>query len=433
MTAEIGLFNRPAVALAADSAVSIGNGGKVYDTENKLFTLSKYHPVGIMVYNSASFQRFPWETVIKAYRHKLGATSFPTIAEYRIDFLDFLGSHQFCSPKIEEAEILAEAHILANEAFVQAREAFFERLSTGDARGPEDAESDFLSFFENTKNRIQKIRFLTNFDDTDISEIRTKYSSLFETALINTLEHTIFAPLVDKIKDPFIELASHSLCRVNGFGPQSGIVIAGFGDDELLPSMEWLQIEGVISGKLRYYVVESLNMARDGDSAIVRAFAQQEMVHRFVDGVDPQLFGYLRDLQSRQIEAVLDSVVSAVATASGDSALANSIRDSFIANNIAQNATDAFHTACQHHIVEQFQRPLLMMAQHLPKDELGNLAESLVSLTALKRKVSPEHPSVGGPIDVAIISKGDGFIWYRRKHYFKSELNPHFFDNYFRS
>jgi hypothetical protein len=40
--------------------------------------------------------------------------------------------------------------------------------------------------------------------------------------------------------------------------------------------------------------------------------------------------------------------------------------------------------------------------------------------------------TVGGPIDVAVISKGDGFIWIKRKHYFKPELNPHFFKNNFR-
>jgi hypothetical protein len=40
--------------------------------------------------------------------------------------------------------------------------------------------------------------------------------------------------------------------------------------------------------------------------------------------------------------------------------------------------------------------------------------------------------TVGGPIDVAVISKGDGFIWIKRKHYFKSELNPQFFANYYR-
>jgi hypothetical protein len=40
--------------------------------------------------------------------------------------------------------------------------------------------------------------------------------------------------------------------------------------------------------------------------------------------------------------------------------------------------------------------------------------------------------TVGGAIDVAVISKGDGFVWIKRKHYFRPELNGHFQENYFR-
>jgi len=40
--------------------------------------------------------------------------------------------------------------------------------------------------------------------------------------------------------------------------------------------------------------------------------------------------------------------------------------------------------------------------------------------------------TVGGPIDVAVISKVDGFIWIKRKHYFKIELNPQFSANYYK-
>lgn len=68
----------------------------------------------------------------------------------------------------------------------------------------------------------------------------------------------------------------------------------------------------------------------------------------------------------------------------------------------------------------------------LPKDELAAMAESLVNLTSFRRKLSMGAETVGGPIDVAIISKGDGFIWVKRKHYFSPELNQHFFANYFR-
>ena len=57
------------------------------------------------------------------------------------------------------------------------------------------------------------------------------------------------------------------------------------------------------------------------------------------------------------------------------------------------------------------------------------MAESLVHLTYLKRRFTMAEESVGGPVDVAIITKGDGFIWIKRKHYFDPKLNQHFFKN----
>ena len=66
----------------------------------------------------------------------------------------------------------------------------------------------------------------------------------------------------------------------------------------------------------------------------------------------------------------------------------------------------------------------------MPKSELPAVAEALVGLQSLKRKVSEEHETVGGPIDVALISKGDGFIWIKRKHYFDPAINPHYFQRF---
>lgn len=54
------------------------------------------------------------------------------------------------------------------------------------------------------------------------------------------------------------------------------------------------------------------------------------------------------------------------------------------------------------------------------------MAEALVEITSLKRKVKDDSESVAGPVDVAVISKGDGFIWLKRKHYFEIEKNPYF-------
>lgn len=81
---------------------------------------------------------------------------------------------------------------------------------------------------------------------------------------------------------------------------------------------------------------------------------------------------------------------------------------------------------------ERYISPVMRVVRVLPKDELAAMAESLINLTSFKRRVSMEEETVGGPIDVAVISKGDGFIWIKRKHYFESELNPQFLTNYYK-
>jgi hypothetical protein len=75
--------------------------------------------------------------------------------------------------------------------------------------------------------------------------------------------------------------------------------------------------------------------------------------------------------------------------------------------------------------------PVIDAIAVLPKDLLAEVAESLVNLTSFKRRISmTSAETVGGPIDVAVISRGDGFVWIKRKHYFKPELNPQFMSQY---
>ena len=103
MTAEIAIMNKNAVALAADSAVTIGNGNKlkIYNT-NKLFMLSKYHPVGVMIYGNAELLGVSWETAIKSYREILENNLFDTVEEYGGNFIDFLQNNRTLFPESEQ-------------------------------------------------------------------------------------------------------------------------------------------------------------------------------------------------------------------------------------------------------------------------------------------------------------------------------------------
>jgi hypothetical protein len=59
-------------------------------------------------------------------------------------------------------------------------------------------------------------------------------------------------------------------------------------------------------------------------------------------------------------------------------------------------------------------------------EEMAHLAENLVSLESLKEKMTRSTETVGGPVDVAAITKSEGFVWIRRKLYFDPALNPRY-------
>ncbi|KQO42484.1 hypothetical protein ASF08_12825 [Methylobacterium sp. Leaf85] len=75
---------------------------------------------------------------------------------------------------------------------------------------------------------------------------------------------------------------------------------------------------------------------------------------------------------------------------------------------------------------EYFTKPILDTIQALPKEEMAYMARAMVEITALRRRFASTVETVGGDIDVAVISKSDGFIWIHRKHYFDIDSNPDF-------
>lgn len=109
MTAEIAILNKEAIALASDSAVTLSGDSspKIFTSANKLFSLSKYHPVGIMLYQNASFMGVPWEVIIKLYKNKLGLNKFDKLEDYSEDFIRFLAEGNSLFPaQIQDQHVI---------------------------------------------------------------------------------------------------------------------------------------------------------------------------------------------------------------------------------------------------------------------------------------------------------------------------------------
>jgi hypothetical protein len=59
----------------------------------------------------------------------------------------------------------------------------------------------------------------------------------------------------------------------------------------------------------------------------------------------------------------------------------------------------------------------------MPIQDAIDVARFAVETAARYAKYGPRHETIGGPIDIAAITKHEGFKWVERKHYYAAELN----------
>ena len=206
-----------------------------------------------------------------------------------------------------------------------------------------------------------------------------------------------------------------------------GFVIAGYGDKEIFPGLVEFESDGIVGENLKLRRRNPIHVSRKM-RGLIQPFAQDDMVCRFMDGADPEYAAFADELFRT---SMIESCLAVLDEYGDDKHKTDAVRES-IRRGMSQSADEALKVReafCR----ANFSSPILDMVMMLPKDELPHLAESLVALTSLKRHVSHDAETVGGPIDVALISKGDGLIWIKRKHYFAPELNPQFTAKYLRA
>ncbi len=65
-----------------------------------------------------------------------------------------------------------------------------------------------------------------------------------------------------------------------------------------------------------------------------------------------------------------------------------------------------------------------MITPPMPIQDAIDLAKFLVETTVKFSKFTPGPQTVGGPIEIAAVTKHEGFKWIERKHYFNPSINP---------
>ena len=421
MTSEVVVMNRAGVALAADSAVTVemGDSQRVRHSALKVFRLSKYRPVGVMVYNNASLLGVPMETIIKLFRRHLGKQAYGTLQEYGDALVQYLDGNDVLFPRDVQNRYFLYA---VETEYLRIREdvgkEFVERSVHGDGDGQADAAKDVIA---------RRLEFWQGQRDADYFEVGARDVVGRISGDVNDVVNRVFLgwPVGDEGVTMLREIADY-LVEKDEFPLDvfSGLVIAGFGEEEHFPVVQHIEIGGVYGGRLKVRppTVDAVTEARPSD---VMAFAYKDMVERFLVGISGSFVGHLKDATTFIREMPL-RVLEEVPDLDGEEGerVAEAVR------RMAADRAAEFKRTVRRGFERRW-RKIVNAVEALTISELAQVASTLVDLSSFEEQMSLDSETVGGPVDVAVISKGDGFIWIDRKHYFRKELNDHFFRNYY--
>lgn len=417
MTSEVVLMNRQAVAMAADSAVTISGPQylKTYQSVDKLFPLVEGQPVAVMIYNNAEIMSTPWETVISLYREAARGRSLETVEGYAEDFMAFLSGNPDLFPAdhqdTEFFKHIAVVYSVVAEDFdyqvakfkeqnaARLREhlsAIFEfavgELYADLQRYPDDTPRQDLACFPQGMGEQVRRRYRSEIEqllESLLGSLKSEHPSL--TVAESTRERLREIAVLAAVKDAFFE-------------HYTGVVFAGFGAREKFPSMRSYLTSSVILGILKRKQDRRADMSADG-GPVVQPFAQDRMIRTFLTGVDP----YLRMFMfGETLKLSMNIVTDLIGRTPGlsDQQRQSLFRD-YSENNMGYTLKEFFKSIDSYqHQVHTY--PIYRAIGSLPKRELGETAASLIKLNSFQQKVMHAVETVGGPIDVAVITRNGG-------------------------
>lgn len=418
MTAIVGVLNRHGAAIAADSAVTVG-GKKVFNSANKVFTLSKYEPVAIAIYNNSDLINTPWEVVVKEYRKQLKDKHFDKLVQYIADFFNFLKKRNYFASEESQKSYL-------KREFLHSIEIEISVLKDQGVVKKEDLQANLLPKIQ---NEIAGMNEKTQSDFFSKEMTYSRFSTFANNPLMETIAVIRSKYGIDIPYDPFSFYMYRLFVVLQLIRNMTGLVFVGYGEKECTPSLYNYECCSVVDNDLSFYEKELERMIiGENTGASISPFAQVDVVQTFVRGVNPDLRNLFQRAFLSSIQSTIDMMMKKVGHISPD--MEKELYGLKTDNTFLAEQLNSFNNQYNTLAKEAYISPFVNSVTTLEKDDLADLAESLVKLTSLRRKISPDQTTVGGPIDVMVISKGDGVVWIKRKHYFKPELNPNFFDTY---
>lgn len=426
MTAIVGILNRNGVAFAADSAathtLSVDNKRKITNHANKIFELSRFKPVGIAICGNLSFMGMPWEDAIKLYRTGLEKGSSATLVDYIQEFMNYVRTTilpMFVDEQKQHLRLLSNG--LKNEVVGIA----VNELKNSGEEVPISLEdempiicaklTEFIGIYEKKEMKNGK-----DFDGYEYDGFVNYARTVIEETLHELCDN-------DQCPKGFFDLFSKALynivvSKVHVYLGTTELIFWGYGESDVFPTCHSIKISAALDGRIKWTDSSHFTISNQSSAWIV-PYAQTDVSNTVVRGVEDNLRKRFGEEASIVLEKFKDELVNKLRTTGAPKEFLDAI------SGLDTNPyVTLFSKDMDQYIQSNYIDKLMGTVSYLMKEDLAEMAESLVKMTCLKRHFTTDEETVGGPVDVAVATRGDGFVWIKRKHYFSPEINHHFFE-----
>ncbi|MDE3114100.1 MAG: hypothetical protein KGL26_00735 [Pseudomonadota bacterium] len=394
--------------MAADSAVTLIGGGTVVvrNERRKLFNLVPGQPIGLMFFGMAEIMGHPWDQLIDHYQKAVKPGHLPHVRDYAAGFAATLDHLEEFFPQNRQQDeykrLLASVfrYVLQLAQFLR-QSAKAGSVSDGAILETAIAEvwRDYQFLHDGTPRRD-----LGCFPEGFGQKVRKEHSGVIDDLIGYGFGNYGLSQQAQKqlqdiaifcvVKDVFLEEVT-------------GLVFAGFGAEDRYPVVTTWYVSAVVLGIVKRTEVSHDNIDSEIKSNI-HLFADSQVTTAFIKGIDfnleRQVYGGVGVLMQMLVNQLVDAF-PAEATAR------ESVRARF-QGEVVPHYVNAFQNMLTEYQQRTFIAPVLRVLEVATRGELGDTARELVSLNVFKKRITAQRETVGGAIDVAVISRDDGFQWW---------------------
>jgi hypothetical protein len=406
MTSQIVLMNKLGLAVASDSSLTMtrGDNRRTYASAEKIFPLGPDHKVAILHSGVVEFMGHPFEVLLTEWAKSL-QRPYGTLDEYAESFCNWLAHRQDLFSEESQANFL---NSLLKNYLLDVRATILERLDEASVSEEDWATTEVLDKVNDILDRdIKYLDGLMELQGLNAKWADSHYQSL-QSPINEAIEYVFDDVPRNEVSDSkYEEIAKRVLYkRIYSRDHDARLAFVGYGEQTIYPMHTWIDFQGVVGDKPRH-VSESLSISTDTNSYL-KTHAQDEAIHTFLRAYHPTFFKLAAKYQSETIDLILEMLDSA-SNETAVEVLYEKI--AALGEKRQQGINEEFEKTSESDFIDPFTSTL----SGLPSTSLAKMAESLIELQILRQSSQAIQDTVGGPVDVAVITLEKGFQWFRHK------------------